>query len=245
MTIHPLVRRSLALAVAWAAGGPTARAVEPPGGYTVDDVVAQFREIALHGDALGFHLGPGVDPDLCRHYQGVNRINGSDGTPYLLVTASGHRGSGFCGAFDRPAHLLVVRMGSRSKHGERMRSNKLSRFSNVGSTTPPSADRGVVSILFNGTGGWTDWEHAGDAQVVDGVWVVPMERRFNNDDAGSLVFIDVADPENPRLITEFFFGEKLGVLGMSAVKSWGKTSLVISLVTIYENFSSPARSPPL
>ncbi|MCA9310416.1 MAG: hypothetical protein KDA21_04370, partial [Phycisphaerales bacterium] len=201
---------------------------EPAGGYTVDDVSAEFSRIALHGDPLGFHRGPGVDPSLCRHYQGVNRYNGPDGTPYLMVVGSGHRGSGFCGAYDDPAHLLVVRMGSRPRHAERMRSNRLSRFASVDDTVPPTSDTGVTSIVFDGTGGWSSWEHGGDAQIVDGVWVVPMERTPTDDDRGSLVFLDLAAPENPSLIAEFVYPYRLGVLGMTRDPETGRYIIVAS-----------------
>lgn len=201
---------------------------EPIGGFTVDNVVSQFNQIAHHGDPLGFHRDGYYDPSLCRHYQGVNRYNAADGTPYLLVSGSGHRGSGFCGAFDEPAHVLIVRMGSRPKHGERLRSNRLNRFASVKDTPPPANDEAVTAITFDGTNGTTSWEHGGDAQVVDGVWVVPMERQPDNDDSGSLVFIDVEDPENPAIITEFIYPFKLGVLGMTRDPNTGKYIIATS-----------------
>lgn len=58
-----------------------AQVVPPPGGNRVYDAVEQFAKLAHHGDPIGFHLGPSGGPDKCRHWQGITRYNGPDGTP--------------------------------------------------------------------------------------------------------------------------------------------------------------------
>lgn len=193
----------------------------PKGGFTVDDVVDQFEHLQLHGDPIGFRIGVGVDADLCKHYQGITRHHSADGTPYFFVTHSMNHTSS-CGLLecdsdcsDDPGELLVVRMGSRPKHGERMRSNRLSRFSNLSDTAPPASDAGVVSVRFN-DGAWPGWQHVGDGQIVDDVLVIPMERQYPGiDDAGALIFIDIRNPESPVMLKEIEFSMMIGVLAMT------------------------------
>ena len=38
---------------------------------------------------MGIHIGESPNPNTCRDYQGLARIDGPDGTPYLIVTRSG------------------------------------------------------------------------------------------------------------------------------------------------------------
>jgi len=191
----------------------------PPGGYTVDDVVSQFVTLSHHPDPISVNQGVGQDSTLCKHYQGVVRHYGLDGTPYLIISRSGQRAScAFCGfdCSDDPAEVVFARMGTRPKHGERMRSNILNPNLSFKDTTPPSQDIIETSMVFDGTGNRTAWMHAGGMQLVDDVLVVPMERSYPNDsNTGSLVLIDVIDPANPRVINEFFLPYQAGVFAMA------------------------------
>ena len=191
----------------------------PPGGYTVDDVVSQFVTLSHHPDPISVNQGVGQDSTLCKHYQGVVRHYGLDGTPYLIISRSGQRAScAFCGfdCSDDPAEVVFARMGTRPKHGERMRSNILNPNSSFKDTTPPTQDIIETSMVFDGTGNRTAWMHAGGMQLVDDVLVVPMERAYPNDSTtGSLVLIDVIDPANPRVINEFFLPYQAGVFAMA------------------------------
>lgn len=198
----------------------------------VPDVMGQFRNLQLHGDAMAFHLGVGDNPSLCRHYQGMARIDGPDGTPYVLLTRSGSEAA-CVGTGDYPGELLVVRLGSRDRDGERLRSNLLRRGVPMPSTLPPPEDRGVVHIPFNGQDGWPKFSHLGGVQLVDGVLVVPLEDYCAGNygggtdacsttprDVGGLTLVDVSDPENPsQLLTKTFPTlEKIGVVGVTYVR---------------------------
>lgn len=106
----------------------------PDGMRFVPDVMNQFRDLTERPDALGFHIDGSPDPSSCKHYQAITRVDGADGTPFFLVTRSGNTPeipgpNELCDLPDDTGngHLIVVRMDSREKHGERMRSNRLSR----------------------------------------------------------------------------------------------------------------------
>ena len=118
----------------------------------VPDVMNQFRDLTERADALGFHLGESPDPSTCRHYQAIMRVDAADGTPFFLVTRSGNRPdevpSEQCARVKplrqaRPATgtSSSFRMGSRDKHGERMRSNRLRKGIHVDHTAPPPEDK--------------------------------------------------------------------------------------------------------
>jgi len=204
----------------------------PPGGFTVDDVVSQFMTLAHHPDPISVNQGVGQDSTLCKHYQGVVRHYGLDGTPYLIISRSGQRAScAFCGfdCSDDPAEVVFARLGSRPKHGERIRSNILNPNLSFNDTTPPSQDSIETSMVFDGTGNRTAWMHAGGMQLVDDVLVVPMERSYPNDSStGSLVLIDVIDPANPRVINELFLTYQAGVFAIAKDTTTGTYLMAVS-----------------
>ncbi|MEP0841747.1 MAG: hypothetical protein HRF43_03440 [Phycisphaerae bacterium] len=196
-------------------------ATVPAGGAgdpLVPNLVLQFSRLDLHGDPIGVNLGVGVDPDMCRHYQGVIRNQGA-GTPYLFLTRSGQRGSGFCGTSDNPAELCVAKMASRGTDGERMRSNKLKTGSRFEDTAPPSEDTIVWHHLFNGSGGWPAWTHAGGTQMIDGVLPIPLERPVGDagsESRGTICFVDVSNPESPTVLKTLpEYGFNIGVMAVS------------------------------
>jgi hypothetical protein len=126
----------------------------------VPDVEGQFRALADHrADALGLRIGGSPDPSLCRHYQAITRIDGPDGTPFFLTTRSGNTpfppGEIGCDDSDgetRNGHLIVFRMDSREKNGERLRSNRLRKGAHVNSTAPPPEDKASIyfTVVENG-----------------------------------------------------------------------------------------------
>ena len=69
--------------------------VPPPQPVFLADVESQFDALALRPDGLAFGLGTSPNPRLCKHYQGLARVNGPDGTPYLIVSRSGNQPGGF------------------------------------------------------------------------------------------------------------------------------------------------------
>lgn len=130
----------------------------------VPDVVEQFRALSERADALGLHRSSTPDPSQCRHYQAITRVDGADGTPFFLVSRSGNTPS-IPGLPDelacddspgetRNGQLIVFKMGSRDKHGERMRSNRLRKGVHVNNTQPPAED--VATIFFTVVGGDPD-----------------------------------------------------------------------------------------
>lgn len=125
----------------------------------VPDVEAQFLALAdRRADALGFHIGNSPNPSHCKHYQAITRVNGADGTPFFLMSRSGNFPAGIpvdvCD--DSPGetgngHLIIFRMGSRDKNGERLRSNRLARGTHLDSTVPPAED--VATVYYTVVGG--------------------------------------------------------------------------------------------
>src|SRR5829696_2475582 len=113
----------------------------------VPDVEGQFRALTERADPLGFHVGGSPNPSTCKHYQAITRVDGPDGTPFFIVTRSGNLPSidnlpDDLVCDDSPGetgngHLVVFRMDSREKHGERLRSNRLRKGVHVNGTAPP------------------------------------------------------------------------------------------------------------
>jgi hypothetical protein len=220
------------LAAALAVTVPTGAA--PNGGVStgqgfVPDVVAQFGALALRPDGLAFDIGNSPDANKCQHYQGIARKNGPDGTPYLFVTKSGNVPTG-CIGDDIPGSLLVARMDSRDKTGERMRSNRFFR------DEPPHADpRDVVvrTISFDGgaewpdhgaTTGWPAYGHPGGMQIIGDVLAVAMETPYEGAAQAAIMFLDVSNPETPRFLSVMYPGAVAddfgaGTLGVTPVKA--------------------------
>jgi hypothetical protein len=126
----------------------------------VPDVVNQFFYLSQTADALGLNITTTPDPSACRHYQGMVRTADANGTPFFLVTRSGNTPSlpgpdeGLCDdspGETRNGHLVVFKLDSRDKNGERLRSNRLLRNAYVDFTPPPMAlDRATVYFTFIG-----------------------------------------------------------------------------------------------
>jgi hypothetical protein len=84
-----------------------------------------------------------------------------------------------CTGEDDPANLLVVRLGSRDKNVERLRSNRLHRDRDISDTAPPSVDTVVSFFTYDGSAvGFPNYGHAGGLQVVDNILVVPLEAPY-------------------------------------------------------------------
>ena len=126
----------------------------------VPNVQTQFYNLTEYPEALGFNITTTPDPSSCRHYQGMARVQGADGTPFFLVTRSGNTPSvGEILCDDSPGekrngNLIVFRMDSRDKNGERLRSNRMRKGVHLDSTAPVSLDR--ATIYFSVIGGNPD-----------------------------------------------------------------------------------------
>lgn len=124
----------------------------------VPNVIQQFEALTEYADPLGFHISTTPNPSACRHYQAITRVDGADGTPFFLVTRSGNTPDAvpeiLCDDSPhekRDGNLIVFKMGSRDKNGERLRSNRLRKGVHVDDTTPPAED--VATIFFTVVGG--------------------------------------------------------------------------------------------
>jgi hypothetical protein len=138
-------------------GSPNQTSVRRDGMRFVPDVQSQFNALSLYADPLGLHITTTPDPSTCRHYQGMVRAEGADGTPFFLVTRSGNTPSNanetICD--DSPGethngHLVVFRLDSRDRNGERLRSNRLRKGSHVDSSQPVTLDRATIYFTFIG-----------------------------------------------------------------------------------------------
>ncbi|MCP3981123.1 MAG: hypothetical protein GY716_17635 [bacterium] len=209
----------------------SAASAEDPEVYFAPDVPGQFDAITKRAEALGFGIGDSINPDLCRHYQGLAR-NPGPGTPYLFLSKSGNKPASVPACLqtcdvggvpvpctsvgDGPGQLLVIRMGSRNASGERLRSNRLVRDEETSSSPPSSLDRVVTSITF-GQDGWPDYGHPGGMQIVGDILVVPLETPYSGGPGNLVMFVDISQPEIPELIGTF--EPFAGAQGTSAFKA--------------------------
>lgn len=187
----------------------------------VPDVVAQFNALSFRPDPLGFDIAQSPDPTTCKHYEGIARLQAADGTPYFVLTKSGLYTPPCFLTDDEPGTLTVVRMGSREKNGERLRSNRLQKgkdladtFSDpdcVGDAYPEClTDLAVTHYRFNGNGGWPIYGHPEGMQTLGNILVVgvdtPLEADWDRDTNAPpmrVLFMDASDPENLTIINEF------------------------------------------
>lgn len=172
----------------------------------VPNVDLAFRQLARRPDGVAFRRGSAPEAGLCQHYQGLARWDAPDGTPHMFVTKSGNIPNWACGIANDQEHgyLIVARMGSRDKHGERLRSN-LWQFDGL----PPADDMEIVSIALDGVTPndgkpLPGYRHPGGMQIVDGVLAIGAENPvFASHARAAILFFDVSTPSQPRYITTF------------------------------------------
>ena len=169
--------------------------------YFVQDAAAQFNQLALRPEPFGFRSPDDFSPTfLDYHYQGIVRKHGP-GTPYLFVSRN----------LDGPGYLLVVRMGSRDRTGERLRSNRLFRDSPIAgfpdypflSTLPDPRDTTAALIRFDGTNGWPAYKHPGGMQMVGNILAVPLSQPLDGNPPLRVAFVNVSNPEAPFITSQF------------------------------------------
>lgn len=175
-----------------------------PDNATAPNLVEQFRSIDPHGGRpLAFAYSRdggeyvGVDPWECKHYQGIERIDGEDGV-YFYLTRSGNKTGGCPTQGNDPGELLIVRMDSmKDRVSKPLGSNRGSS----GKDAPPAKDDTVTSILFDGTHGWPAWMHLGSGQRVGDIMAIPLENPYpDGGDHGAIIFIDISNPAQPEPI---------------------------------------------
>lgn len=203
----------------------------------VPNVQSQFHDLTERADAMGLHITTTPDPSTCKHYQGMVRAEGADGTPFFMVTRSGNTPSNapdiICD--DSPGetgngHLIVFRLDSRDRDGERLRSNRLRKGTHIDSSAPVTLDRATIYFTFTG-GNPNDpdpakrpglvlrdglnnlpprvYQHPGGMQIIGKMLAVPLESRRTGEDYESapeptaIQFYDVSDPEAPVFRSQF------------------------------------------
>jgi hypothetical protein len=186
------------LSALWCAPGAHAQSNSPEI-YFVQDAAAQFNQLALRPEPFGFRSPDDFSPTfLDYHYQGIVRRHGT-GTPYLFVSRNR----------DGAGYLLVVKMGSRDRTGERLRSNRLFRDSPIGgvpnflTTLPDPRDTTVAVVRFNGNNGWPAYKHPGGMQMVGNILAVPLSQPGDGYPANRVAFINVSNPESPYIASHF------------------------------------------
>ena len=220
------------------------------GEIVAPNVVAQFSRLAHHPDPMAINIGVGGDASLCMHYQGILRYDAPDGTPYMFLSRSGNNTDSCALDNNTPGELAVARLGSRPRHGERLRSNLLGFNQSQGSTPPPAADRIVKSIRTDGLLGRPAWMHLGGMQIIDDVLVIPAEEAWpDSTSTGALLFYDISDPENPLLLHEIPFGFKIGIVAVTQNTVTGQYVLAVSggdarTVYFYETATADITQPP-
>ena len=237
---------TLALSAIWAGGFSNALADSPEINFAVD-VEQQFRNIMPLPDALGFGIGPSNGASTCKHHQGIVRHYGFDDTPYFILSKSGSPGCKGTDGSDGLGYLYIVRMDSRNRSGERLRSNRIARVANsnasldnnflTNDTAPEPGDEIVKVIHLDGTNGWPHFLHPGGMQIIGDVLAVPLEHPYNpiciespfdppcppspdpDDLKPRILFIDISDPENPRYLYEHLLqsGDQAGAVAITAL----------------------------
>lgn len=223
----------VAMALLAAASAQAQSGARTDGMRFVPNVEDQFLALTELAEPLGFNIGHSPNPSACRHYQGMVRVESADGTPYFLVTRSGNLPSSvpldLCAAGDSPnetghGHLIVVRMNSRARDGERLRSNRLRRGRMPSFSSPNALDRATNWFTVaggnprsanpalrpglvpqDGVGPLPQYyRHPGGMQVVGKMLALALESPNTPViDATQIMFFDVSDPENPVFRSQY------------------------------------------
>jgi hypothetical protein len=217
-----------------------AGAAEPSAGiHFAPDVVDQFNSLGLRGDGLAFGVGDlpkTLDMSTCKHFQGIVRLQAADGTPYLFLTRSGNDPGFQCVTGDDPGNLFVVRMGSRDKNGERLRTNRLKRdwFPFVRDAagqlvrdlhglpipwTKPPDPRDATVALVSFENGLPYYGHPGGMQLAGDVLAFAAEEPYGGGPESVAMFFDVFNPESPRLTSVFPLIGDAGLVALTPVRN--------------------------
>ena len=200
-----------------------------PASWFVPNVVEQFNALTDRADPLGFHIADSPNPSTCRHYQGLARLEGPDGTPYLIVTRSGNTpevpGPDEPLCDDSPGetghgNFIVVRMGSRDTHGERFRSNRQTKGHGIDVTPPDPRDRVATWFKFQAGLGFPYYGHPGGMQTSGHMLALAVEHPYVSGIPKTVVLIiNMKDPINPEIRSTFPIesevGEKAGLVALT------------------------------
>jgi hypothetical protein len=200
----------------------------------VPDVVDAFHKLARRAEPLAARRTLGHQATDCKHQEGMARKDAADGTPYVFISKSGKDPGIACFVDDEPGYLSVIKMGSRPKNGERMRSNLYPLDGSPLVDRPNIAsgeDVVVKSIPLDGLHGFPSYMHPGGMQVVGDLLVIGTEDPYNQPglDDHTVLFVDVSDPANPVWLGDLDIqdpGDEAGAdpVGLTVVKDIGGDS---------------------
>lgn len=203
----------------------------------VGNVPKAVENLKHHGEPLAFSAQDSPillsGSPTTSHYQGIVRVPGP-GVPYLMLSSSVNTG-------DKMGTLLTVRMGSRDRDGERLRSNRLEKDESARVTPPPAEDKVTAYKKFR-------WEHLGGMQACGDILVLPLEDpTFTTTTQGRIAFLDIRDPEAPvEFLTSITSTEhKFGVAGLIRLPdqhflvaaTWGENESVEFYRSTHTNFN--------
>ena len=114
----------------------------------------------------------GDDPEMKKHYQGMNRIH-AGGKSFLYLTRNGNP---FTSGADYPGEILIVEMGARNSTGEELEFDYTGTY--YGLQQPLADDHTVNSIhlIPQDLGAGVDWKHPGSGQQVGDLLFIPVEK---------------------------------------------------------------------
>lgn len=169
------------------------------------DVIDEYHKFARRADPLAAKRTVSPPATSCLHQEGIARVNAPDGTPYMFITRSGLDPGFFCETNNHSGTIYIVKMGSRAKNGERMRSN-LYPLDNSDLVNRPhiasEEDTTVGKISLDGDhGNFPGYEHPGGMQAVGDLLVVGTENPYlmpAGTSMATVLLINVHNPEDPQ-----------------------------------------------
>ena len=187
----------------------------------VPEVESAFRSLSRRPDALAIKRTMSPPGTICKHYQGLARTEGPDGTPYMIMTKSGND---ICAVqSDEPGWLVVAKLGSRPHHGERLRTNVLPPGTRYDDIERLNQDTVVAARTFDGED-LPAYGHPGGMQVIGDTLVVGADTPYGGERTSSIFFFDISNPEQPTLTSRLVL-EGAGTdftadpVGITAVRS--------------------------
>ena len=203
------------VAVAMTAGTPIGASAEVyTSASTVDtttrqpfasDVIDEYHKVARRADPLAAKRTVSPPATSCLHQEGIARVNAPDGTPYMFLTRSGKDPGFFCSTNNHSGTIYIVKMGSRAKNGERLRSNLYPLDGSFFVNRPHIAseeDTTVGKISLDGDHGYfPGYEHPGGMQAIGDLLVVGTEDPYlmpSGTSQATVLLINVHNPEDPQ-----------------------------------------------
>jgi hypothetical protein len=191
---------------------------ETQGNYEVENMFLQFSSLKHHGEALGWsnpESQGAPDPSSSNHYQGLVRYPGK-GVPIFYVTQKDD---------DKGGYLHIIRFGTRSTTGERLRSNLQIIGRDTAETYPDPADTWLKSIRFDGSliidGTFLPaYVHPGGMAIIEDILFMALDTPIvDSSPPGQIVLFDLSElangRENPTPIQAIALNHKIDNLGIA------------------------------